>query len=34
MVPEHDVAERVYCQTCAFSKVMYDNRTLSEEIDV
>ena len=30
-VPTHDVSDRYYCQTCGFSKLMYDNRTDRKE---
>jgi ribosomal protein S27AE len=27
LVASHDLAERNYCQSCAWDKILYDNRT-------
>lgn len=33
VVPNYDLSDYAYCQACAFSKIMYDNRTVGSGDD-
>lgn len=33
VVPDYDDTDYAYCQACAFSKIMYDNRTVGSGND-